>query len=79
VQFKTTVIVICAVRLIENRARSGTQIAKVMTEVQSRIAARVYLPGARLPSVRAQASAMRMSVSTVVQAYERLAACRLAV
>jgi len=55
-------------------ARRSTQIEKIMTEIQSRIAARAYLPGARLPSVRAQARAMRVSVSTVVQAYERLAA-----
>ncbi|PSD49833.1 hypothetical protein C7E25_09505, partial [Stenotrophomonas maltophilia] len=30
--------------------------------------------GSRLPSVRAQAAAMGVSVSTVVEAYERLAA-----
>ncbi|MGB3068537.1 MAG: PLP-dependent aminotransferase family protein [Ottowia sp.] len=45
-----------------------------MAEVQSRIASRSYLPGTRLPSVRAQAQAMQLSVSTVVEAYERLAA-----
>lgn len=45
-----------------------------MAEIRSRIAARAYLPGARLPSVRAQAQAMQVSVSTVVEAYERLAA-----
>jgi len=45
-----------------------------MAGIHSRIAARAYLPGARLPSVRAQAQAMQVSVSTVVEAYERLAA-----
>lgn len=45
-----------------------------MAEIQSRIASRTYLPGTRLPSVRAQARTMRVSVSTVVEAYERLAA-----
>nr|AGU11455.1 Aminotransferase class I and II [uncultured organism] len=45
-----------------------------MAEIRARIASRVSLPGARLPSVRAQAAAMRVSVSTVVEAYERLAA-----
>ena len=56
-------------------ARSNrTRIAAVMAEVRSRIAARSWLPGARLPSVRAQARAMGVSVSTVVEAYERLAA-----
>lgn len=54
--------------------RSGTRIAAVMTEIRSRITARQYLPGARLPSVRAQAQRMRVSVSTVVEAYDRLSA-----
>jgi DNA-binding transcriptional MocR family regulator len=54
--------------------RNGTRIQAVMAAIQARIAARAYLPGARLPSVRAQAQAMRVSVSTVVQAYERLVA-----
>jgi len=54
--------------------QSGTRIRAVMANIQSRIASRAYLPGARLPSVRAQAQAMQLSVSTVVEAYERLAA-----
>ncbi|CAB5686775.1 Uncharacterized HTH-type transcriptional regulator ydcR [Delftia tsuruhatensis] len=54
--------------------RSGTRIHAVMQEVRSRIASRTWLPGARLPSVRAQARALKVSVSTVVEAYERLAA-----
>lgn len=45
-----------------------------MTEIQSRIASRAYSPGTRLPSVRAQAQAMQLSVSTVVEAYARLTA-----
>ncbi|WP_436278362.1 PLP-dependent aminotransferase family protein [Ottowia thiooxydans] len=45
-----------------------------MAEVQARIASRAYGPGFRLPSVRAQAQALEVSVSTVVEAYERLAA-----
>ena len=52
----------------------GTRIDAVMETIRSRIASRAYPPGARLPSVRAQALAMRLSVSTVVEAYERLAA-----
>jgi len=51
-----------------------TRIHAVMAAIQSRIASRSYLPGTRLPSVRAQAKAMQLSVSTVVEAYERLAA-----
>ncbi len=54
--------------------RSGTRIDAVMAEIQSRIASRTYLPGTRLPSVRAQARAMEVSISTVVEAYERLMA-----
>lgn len=53
---------------------SGTRIHAVMSAIRTRIAARSLLPGARLPSVRAQAQAMQVSVSTVVEAYERLAA-----
>lgn len=52
----------------------GTRIASVMHAIRTRIAARSDAPGARLPSVRAQAQTMGLSVSTVVQAYERLAA-----
>ncbi len=53
---------------------SATRIDAVMDAVRTRVAARSLGPGARLPSVRAQAKAMRVSVSTVVEAYERLAA-----
>lgn len=51
-----------------------TRIDVVMEAIRSRIASRSYPPGTRLPSVRAQARAMGFSVSTVVEAYERLAA-----
>jgi len=54
--------------------RSNTRISAVRAEILSRIASRTYLPGTRLPSVRAQARAMKLSVSTVVEAYERLTA-----
>ncbi|WP_310218075.1 PLP-dependent aminotransferase family protein [Neorhizobium sp. 2083] len=46
----------------------------VMAEIRGRIAGRGLVPGARLPSVRAFAKAMHVSASTVVEAYERLAA-----
>ncbi|MBR0346521.1 MAG: GntR family transcriptional regulator, partial [Rudaea sp.] len=45
-----------------------------MEAIRAKIASRSYLPGMRLPSVRAQAKTMGLSVSTVVEAYERLAA-----
>lgn len=51
-----------------------TRIETVMETIRSRIASRTYPTDARLPSVRAQAKAMGVSVSTVVEAYERLAA-----
>lgn len=54
--------------------RRETRIDAVMAAIRSRIASRALAPGARLPSVRAQAQAMSVSVSTVVEAYERLAA-----
>ena len=54
--------------------RNGTRIGAVMAEIRSRIASRSYMPGMRLPSVRVQARAMQFSVSTVLEAYERLAA-----
>lgn len=54
--------------------RRETRIDAVMGAIRSRIASRALAPGARLPSVRAQAQAMGVSVSTVVEAYERLAA-----
>lgn len=54
--------------------RTGTLIEQVMSEIRAKIASRTHLPGARLPSVRAQAHALKLSVSTIVEAYERLAA-----
>jgi len=54
--------------------RHGTRIQTVMAEIQARIASRTYTPGARVPSVRAMAQAMQVSVSTVLEAYERLMA-----
>lgn len=54
--------------------KSPSRIETVMQTVYSRIAARQYVPGTRLPSVRAQAKALNCSVSTVVEAYERLVA-----
>lgn len=52
----------------------STRIDAVMTAVSDRIANRSLMPGARLPSVRSFAKTMQVSVSTVVEAYERLAA-----
>ncbi|MGO4835288.1 PLP-dependent aminotransferase family protein, partial [Rhizobiaceae sp. 2RAB30] len=45
-----------------------------MTAVHARIARRALTPGAKLPSIRAFAETMQVSKSTVVDAYDRLAA-----
>lgn len=54
--------------------RSHTRINAVMQEIKLKITSRTYLPGHRLPSVRLQARTMHVSISTVVEAYERLIA-----
>ncbi len=55
-------------------AADTTLIGKIIATIKQRIAARVLTPGTRLPSIRALAESMRVSKSTVVEAYERLAA-----
>ena len=52
----------------------GTLVSQLMQELRGRIAARSLAPGTRLPSIRAQAAARRVSKTTVVEAYDRLAA-----
>lgn len=54
--------------------KHGTRIDAVMRHVSQGIAARTWPAGARLPSVRGQARTLHVSVSTVVEAYERLCA-----
>jgi DNA-binding transcriptional MocR family regulator len=63
-----------AARLTMLNAPPPTRIETVMAAIRARIASRACLPGSRLPSVRAQAKAMAVSVSTVVEAYDRLVA-----
>jgi DNA-binding transcriptional MocR family regulator len=53
---------------------NGTRVAMVMAAIRARIADRSLASGARLPSIRATAAALHISKSTVVEAYERLAA-----
>ncbi|KMO10143.1 GntR family transcriptional regulator, partial [Methylobacterium platani] len=52
----------------------GGRTAAVMQAIRGRIATRGLAPGERLPSIRGLAAAMGVSPSTVVEAYERLAA-----
>ncbi|MFP5076830.1 PLP-dependent aminotransferase family protein [Rhizobium sp. YIM 134829] len=51
-----------------------TRVRLVMETISQRIAGRALTPGAKLPSVRALAATLKVSVSTVVEAYERLVA-----
>lgn len=53
---------------------SRTLVGQVMQAIRSRIAARILVPGSKLPSIRGMAESMRVSKSTVVDAYDRLAA-----
>ena len=52
----------------------GTRVEMVMAAIRQRIAGRVLTTGAKLPSIRGLALAMKVSASTVVEAYERLVA-----
>jgi DNA-binding transcriptional MocR family regulator len=52
---------------------SGTLVRRVMDEVHRQIDSRAYPPGSKLPSIRRAAQTARVSKSTVVEAYERLA------
>ena len=49
-------------------------VGRVMGEIRQRVARRTLVPGAKLPSIRSFAGSMRVSKSTVVEAYDRLAA-----
>lgn len=49
-----------------------TLVERVMGVIRQRIAARTLVPGEKLPSIREFAEFMRVSKSTVVEAYERL-------
>ena len=51
-----------------------TRADQVVRTIRDRIDRRALTPGARLPSVRAMAASSGFSVSTVVEAYDRLAA-----
>ncbi|MGV1949678.1 PLP-dependent aminotransferase family protein [Agrobacterium vitis] len=55
-------------------AQGTSRIETVMAAIRVRISSRSLATGARLPSVRGFAKTMQVSVSTVVEAYERLAA-----
>lgn len=51
-----------------------TKTATVMDAIRAKIAQRALAPGERLPSIRGLSLALKVSPSTVVEAYDRLAA-----
>jgi DNA-binding transcriptional MocR family regulator len=55
-------------------ASEQTLVERVMQAIRLRIAGRTLAPGAKLPSIRSFADTMQVSKSTVVEAYDRLAA-----
>lgn len=59
-----------AIQMSERR----TRVEMVVATIRQRIAGRSLTPGARLPSVRGLAATLKLSTSTVVDAYERLVA-----
>ena len=58
----------------QQNGRRGARTAAVVEAIRARVAARALGPGDRLPSIRAFARTMGVSPSTVVEAYDRLAA-----
>jgi len=57
---------------MDGHATKGSRVDMVMATVRQRIAGRSLTSGAKLPSIRKFASALKVSPSTVVDAYERL-------
>jgi DNA-binding transcriptional MocR family regulator len=60
-----------AIRMNTNSA-GRTLVVTVMETIRQRIASRSLTPGSKLPSVRGLALTLKVSISTVVEAYERL-------
>lgn len=54
--------------------KEATRTGEVMAAIRARVVSRALAAGDRLPSIRALAAAMGVSPSTVVEAYDRLAA-----
>jgi DNA-binding transcriptional MocR family regulator len=57
-----------------SQGRSGTRTLEVMEAIRAKVASRALTTGDRLPSIRGFAATMGVSPSTVVEAYDRLAA-----
>jgi DNA-binding transcriptional MocR family regulator len=59
---------------VQTKGRGGTRTIDVMSAIRARVAGRTLNAGDRLPSIRSLAGTMGVSPSTVVEAYDRLAA-----
>jgi DNA-binding transcriptional MocR family regulator len=59
---------------MDERISDTTRFAMVMATIRRRIAGRSLTPGSKLPSIRGLAATLKVSPSTVVDAYERLVA-----
>lgn len=75
IQFLQTVWVKKPIQFARRAVRyQATRTSVIMEAIRQRIATRALVPGDRLPSIRKLASTMEVSPSTIVQAYDRLAA-----
>lgn len=54
--------------------KDGTRVETVMQTIREQLAARVLVPGERLPSIRQMAERLNVAKNTIVEAYDRLAA-----
>jgi len=60
--------------LVSSPLAEGTLVLMVMAAIRQRIAGRSLPPGSKIPSIRSLAESLRISKSTVVEAYDRLVA-----
>ena len=58
----------------EAGGKEGTRVNAVMQAIREQLAARVLVPGERLPSIRQMAERLDVAKNTIVEAYDRLAA-----
>ncbi|MBW9053623.1 PLP-dependent aminotransferase family protein [Rhizobium mesosinicum] len=59
---------------MDEQIQGSTRVGMVMATIRQRIAGRSLTPGAKLPSIRSLSGTLKVSASTVVDAYERLVA-----
>ncbi|AOY99958.1 GntR family transcriptional regulator [Cupriavidus sp. USMAHM13] len=69
-----TAITTATSRQGDTQDEAGTRTGKVMAAIRAKVASRALATGDRLPSIRRFAAAQGVSPSTVVEAYDRLAA-----